>query len=205
MSTEKPQTGPWGRRLWNGVALLTAIGLAGPVIIFLKSLPALQAAASNACDNTGLVDGLIGFGLIWLVVLAGLAGLGLLMFWLRSPAGPLVLLFCNLVMMAVYGVLHPVGNGDIAWGLVVVDLAAVPAIAAALVLWPLLTRWALWVRVVEFVIIAAIALPVSWLFAYGVTNDIGTALTVPPPPPPAYVSTAPPGTYGGCAARPGAL
>jgi len=32
MSTAKPLTGPWGRRLWVVVATLTAIGLIGPVI-----------------------------------------------------------------------------------------------------------------------------------------------------------------------------
>jgi hypothetical protein len=204
MSTEKPLTGPWGRRLWSVVAILTAIGLLGPVIIFLRWLPVLRAEYDTHCGNGDIVLGFSVFGLVWLVVLAGLAGLGLLMFWLRSPAGPLVLLFCNLVMMAFYGFAQPIDHGNIAWGLVVVDVAAAPAIAGALVLWPLLTRWALSVRVVEFVIIAAISLPVSWLFGYGVTNDIGTALT-PPPPPPAYVSTAPPGSYGGCAARPGAV
>jgi hypothetical protein len=203
MSTEKPRTGPWGRRLWNAVATLTAIGLLGPVILLLKLSPAIQAEADTHCGNAGLVYGFIEFFGAWLVVLAGLAGLGLLMFWLRSPGGPLVLLFCNLLMMAFYGFARPVGHGDIVWSLVVVDIAAAPAIAGALVLWPLLTRWALWVRVVEFVIIAMIALPVAWLYGFGVTNDIRTALT-PPPPPPAYLS-APQGPPGGCASRPGLL
>jgi hypothetical protein len=81
MSTEKPQTGPWGRKLWNVVAILTAIGLVGP---------------------------------------------GLLMFWLRSPAGPLVLVFCNLLMMAFYGFAHPVNPGGLIWGLVVPGCARVP-------------------------------------------------------------------------------
>lgn len=203
MSVEKPQSGPWGRRLWNAVAILTAIGLMGPVIILLKWLPALQAEADTHCGNSDLVYGLIEFFGAWLVVLAGLAGLGLLMFWLRSPAGPLVLIFCNLLMMAFYGFAHPVDHGDIVWALVVVEIAAAPAIAVALVLWPLLTRWPLWVRVVEFVIIAAIALPVAWLFGFGVSNDIRTALTTPPPPP-AYLS-APQAPAQGCAGRLGSI
>jgi hypothetical protein len=122
-----------------------------------------------------LVYGFIEFFLVWLVVLAFFAGLGLLMFWLRSPAGPLVL---------------------------VVDIAATPAIAVALVLWPLLTRWALWVRVVEFVIITLIALPVLWLYGSGVGNDIHTALTTPPR---AYPLVLPQGPIPGCAVRPGLL
>jgi hypothetical protein len=204
MSTEKPQTGPWGRRLWNAVAILTAIGLIGPVAFLLKLWPAVQQENASHCGAPpGFVYGLIEFSLAWLVVLAGVAGLGLLMFWLRSPAGPLVLIFCNMVMMAFYGFAHPVDHGDIVWALVVVDIAATPAIAGALVLWPLLTRWALWVRVIEFVIITLIALPVLWLYGSGVGNDIRTALT-PPPPPPAYLS-APQGPPGGCASRPVSL
>jgi hypothetical protein len=165
--------------LWNVVAILTAIGLSGPVIFLLKLWPAVQQ--QNDTHYPGFVYDFVATFLAFLVVLAGLAGLGLLMFWLRAPAGPLVLVFCNLVMMAFYGFAHPVNPGGLIWGLVVVGIAAAPAIAAALVLWPLLTRWALWVRVVEFVIITLITLPVLWLYGSGVGNDIQTALTTPPP------------------------
>jgi hypothetical protein len=202
MSTEKPQTGPWGRKLWNAVAILTAIGLLGPVIFLVKVWPAVQQENASRCDEPGFVYGLIEFFLVWLVVLAFFAGLGLLMFWLRSPAGPLVLVFCNLVMMAFYGFAHPINPGELIWGLVVVGIAAAPAIAAALVLWPLLTRWALWVRVVEFVIITLIALPVLWLYGSGLGNDIQTALMTPPP---AYPLAVPQGPIPGCSVRPGLL
>jgi hypothetical protein len=113
-----------------------------------------------------------------------------------------VLVFCNLVLMAFYGFARPVGYGEIVWGLVVVDIAATPAIAAVLVLWPLLTRWAFWVRVVEFVIVTLIALPVLWLYGSGVGNDIQTALTTPPP---VYPFAVPQGPIPGCGLRPGSL
>jgi hypothetical protein len=189
--------------LWNGVVILTAIGLIGPVIFLLKLWPAVQQQNDTHCGTPpDFVYGLLEFFLAWLVVLAGVAGLGLLMFWLRSPAGPLVLVFCNLVMMAFYGFAHPVNPGELIWGLMVVGIAAAPAISAALVLWPLLTRWALWVRVVEFVIIALIALPVLWLYGSGVGNDIQTALSTPPP---VNALAVPQGPTPGCAVRPGSL
>jgi hypothetical protein len=188
--------------LWNVVAILTAIGLIGPVIFIVMLWPAVQLENQVRCDEPGLVYGLIEFFLTWLVVLAGLAGLGLVMFWLRSPAGPLVLVFCNLVMMAFYGFAHPVGYEDIVWALVVAAIAATPAIAAAVVLWPLLTRWPLWVRVVEFVIITLIALPVLWLYGSGVGNDIRMALTTPPS---AYPLVLPQGPIPGCGLRPESL
>jgi hypothetical protein len=204
VSKEKPQNGPWGRKLWNAVAILTAIGLIGPVTFLLKVWPAVQQTNASHCDTPPyFVYGLIEFFLTWLVVLAGMAGLGLLMFWLRSPAGLLVLVFCNLVMMAFYGFAHPINPGELIWGLVVVGIAAAPAIAAAIALWPLLTRWALWVRVVELVIITLIALPVLWLYGSGLGNDIQTALSTPPAAHPLAVSQGP--TPGGCAVRPGSL
>jgi hypothetical protein len=77
----------------------------------------------------------------------------------------------------------------------VVVIAATPAVAGAFVIWPLLTRGRLWVRAIEIVIIAAIALPLVWLYAAGMSSDIRTALT-----PPAQVQlTAPPGPPQRCA------
>jgi len=196
MSTAKPQTGPWGRRLWNAVAILTAIGLVGPVVIFLlKVLPTIQNGPAGLirCDLMCSLDLRISFFVtfgIALVLLAGLAGLGLLMFRLQSPWGPLVLILCNLLMMAFYGLDNPVDPGEVVWAGVIVVIAAAPAVAAALALWPLLTRWRLWIRAVEFVIITLVGLPVLWLYGSGVTNDIRTALT-PPPPPTAFLSIAP--------------
>jgi hypothetical protein len=206
MSTEKPQTGPWGRRPWNAVATLTSIGLVGPVVIFLwKVLPNIQNSPMGACSLDSVISLFAAFGAA-LVLFAGLAWLGLLMFRLQSPWGPLVLVFCNLVMMAFYGVDNPVDPGEFVWAGVVVLIAAAPAIAAALVLWPLVKRWALWVRVVEFVIITLIALPVLWLFGSGVTNDIRTAITPPPAPSAsAHLFIAPERPPAGCAGRPGSL
>jgi hypothetical protein len=109
------------------VAILTAIGLVGPVIFLLKSWPAVQEYNATHCGGPpGSGFDLVETFLAFLVVLAGLAGPGLLMFWLRSPAGPLVLVFCNLLMMAFYGFAHPVNPGGLIWGLVVPGCARVP-------------------------------------------------------------------------------
>jgi hypothetical protein len=203
MSTEKPQTGPWGRTLWNGVAILTGIGLIGPVLIFLKLWPDIQRGFMPDC-TIDAVYGVFTVAGVALALLAGLAGLGLLMFRLQSPWGALVLIICNLAMMGFYGLENPVAPGELFWAAVVVLIAAAPAIAGALALWPLSTRWRLWVRAVEFVIIALIALPVAWLYGYGVTNDIRTAFTSPPPPA-AYLLIAQQRPPAGCAARPGSV
>jgi hypothetical protein len=203
MRTHKPQTGPWGRRLWNVVAILTAIGLVGPVIIFLKLWPDIQNGFMPDC-TIGAVYGVFTAAGVALALLAGLAGLGLLMFRLQSPWGALVLIVCNLAMMGFYGLDNPVGPGELSWAAVVVFFAAAPAVAGALALWPVSTRWRLWVRAVEFVIIALIALPVAWLYGYGVTNDIRAALTSPPPPA-AYLFIAHQRPPAGCATSPGSL
>jgi hypothetical protein len=196
MSTEKPQTGPWGRKLWVVVATLTAIGLVGPVIFLPKVIP-----LANYCDPYVFYDFLVLIG-VALVVLAGVAGLGLLMFWLRSRWGALVLVFCNLLMMGFYGLAGPIYPGELVWAAVLLVIGAAPVIAAALALWALLTRGRLWVRAVEAVIIAVIALPPVWLYGFGMTNDIRTALT---PPPPVHALPVSQGQVGGCAVRPGSI
>jgi hypothetical protein len=203
VSTEKPETGPWGRKFWNGVAILTAIGLIGPVIIFLKLWPDIQKGFMPACAIDA-VYGVFTVAGVALALLGGLAGLGLLMFRLQSPWGALVLIICNLVMMGFYGLDNPVAPGELFWATVVVLIAAAPAIAGTLVLWPLSIRWQLWVRAVEFVIIALIALPVAWLYGYGVTNDIRTAFTSPSPSA-AYLFIAHQRPPAGCAGEPGSL
>jgi hypothetical protein len=103
-------------------------------------------------------------------------------------------------MMGLYGWAPVISPGQLLFAVVVLLFAAAPAIAGALVLWPLLTRGRLWVRAIEIVIIAAIALPLVRLYIAGVTSDIQTALMAPPPTQ-VYSSVPPPG----CARVPGPL
>jgi hypothetical protein len=195
MSTAQPDTGKRSRKLWVVVAILTTIGLMGPVILFLVGT-AVSPPDPHVCQGNAAVGvyflALIGLGLF---VLAAVAALGLWIFWYRSSWGPLLLVICNLLMMGLYGWAPIVSPGQQLWTVLVVVIAAVPAIAAGLVLWPLLTRGRLWVKAIQIVIIVAIALPLVWLYGSGLSNDIRTALT----PPSQDQVTTPPGPPQGCA------
>lgn len=171
------------------MATLTAIGLVGPLIFLPKVLP-----LGNACDPEIFHGFLVLVG-IALLLLACVAGLGLWMFWVRSRWGAVVLVICNLLMIGFYGLAVPINSGELLWAAAVLVISAAPAIAVALALWALLTRRRLWVKAVEAVIIAAVALPLVWLYLFGMTNDVQTALT---PPPPAYPVAVPQGPIGGC-------
>jgi hypothetical protein len=204
MSTAQPDTGTRSRKLWAVVATLTAIGLVGPVIVFLVGTAIISPSQAHTCGSAGAAVFILSLIGIALFVLAAVAALGLWIFWYRSLWGPLILVICNLLMMGLYGWAPVISPGQLLFAVVVLLFAAAPAIAGALVLWPLLTRGRLWVRAIEIVIVAAIALPVLWLYGSGVANDVRTAVT-PPPPTPAYLSTTPQRPTPGCAAVPGPL
>ena len=74
-----------------------------------------------------------------------------------------------------------VGPGQFALGLVVVVLGAAPAITILLVLWPLLIRGRLWVRLLEGAMIAALAFPIAPYYAAGLSKDLEAALQNPAP------------------------
>jgi hypothetical protein len=191
----KPDTGRRSRKLWVVVAALTTIGLVGPVILFLVGT-AISPPDPRVCQgNASVAIYFLYLIAVALFVLAAVAALGLWMFWNRSLWGPLLLVVCNLLMMGLYGWAPIVSPGQLLWTVLVVVIAATPAIAGALVIWPLLTRGRLWVRAIEIVIIAAIALPLVWLYGSGLSSDIRTALT----PPVQVQLTTPPGSPQGCA------
>jgi hypothetical protein len=195
MTAAQPETGRRSHKVWVLVATLTTIGLVGPAILFFVGT-AVSPPDPHACrGNAGVVVYFLTLIGLALFVLAAVAALGLWIFWYRSLWGPLLLVVCNLLMMGFYGWATVVSPGQLLFGVLVVAIAAAPAIAAALVLWALLTRGRLWVRAAEFVIIAAIGLPLVWLYASGISSDIRTALT----PPVQAQSTAPPGPPQGCA------
>jgi hypothetical protein len=201
MSAAQPDTGTRSRKLWVVVATLTVIGLVGPVVIFLVGT-AITPSQAHTCGNAGAAVYILSLIGIALFVLAAVAALGLWIFWYRSLWGPLILVVCNLLMMGLYGWAPVISPGQLLFAVVVLLFGATPAIAGALVVWPLLTRGRLWVRAIEIVIVAAIALPLVRLYVAGVTSDIQTALT---PPPPVYTLAVPQGPTPGCAVRPGSL
>lgn len=193
MSTAQPDTGRRNRTLWVVVATLTAIGLVvGPVILFLVGT---AINPPNPCGNHGAAIYFVFLLGVAFFVLAAVAALGLWIFWYRSLWGPLILVVCNLLTMGLYGWAPLVSPGQLLWTVLVVVVAAAPAIAGMLVLWPLVTRGRLWVRAIEIVIIAAMALPLVWLYGSGLSNDIRTPLT----PPVQVQLSAPPGPTQGCA------
>jgi hypothetical protein len=195
MSEAKPDAGRRSRKLWVVVAALTTIGLVGPVILFLVGT-AINPPDPHVCQGNASAAIYILFLIaVALFLLAAVTALGLWIFWYRSLWGPLLLVVCNLLLMGLYGWAPIVSPGQLLWTVLVVVIAATPAIAGALVIWPLLTRGRLWVRAIEIVIIAAIALPLVWLYGSGLSNDIRTALT----PPVQVQLTAPPGPPQGCA------
>jgi hypothetical protein len=202
MSPPQPYTGRRNRKLWVVVATLTVIGLVGPVILLVVGT-AINSPGAQTCGNPGAAVYLLFLIGVALFVLAAVAALGLWIFWYRSLWGPLILVVCNLLMMGLYGWAPIVSPGQLLWTVLVVVIAAAPAIAGALVLWPLVTRGRLWVRAIEILIIAAIALPLVRLYVAGVTNDIQTALMAPPPTQ-VYLSV-PPIPPQGCAGRPASL
>jgi hypothetical protein len=203
MSTAQPDTGTRSRKLWAVVATLTAIGLVGPVIVFLVGTAIISPSQAHTCGSAGAAVFILSLIGIALFVLAAVAALGLWIFWYRSLWGPLILVICNLLMMGLYGWAPVISPGQLLFAVLVLLFAAAPAIAGTLVLWPLLTRGAFWVRAIEIVVIAAIALPLVPLYVAGVTNDIQTALMAPPPT--QVHSTVPPTGSPGCAGVPGPL
>jgi hypothetical protein len=182
MSTANPSSGAWNRTLWVWVVALTEIGLGGFPILFFGYESLSGAQFGTGCGGgIGILIGLVFLAaMIWgLVVLV--AALGAFLFWRGSRWGPLLLIPVNLLNMYLLGS-PAVAAGQLIWAVFVLALAAVPAIAVVLLLWPLWTRGRLWVRVVELVVLGAIAAPVLPLYASGVASDVSSALQPAPPP-----------------------
>jgi hypothetical protein len=180
MESARPNRGAWSRQLWIAVATVTAIGLVGAVVDFLGLFAASGQGFAGGCGGFGgVLFILILLVLIVLGMMGALAAVGLFLFWRRLRWGPLLLVPSNLLVMGFFGWSSPVYPGQVVWAVVIVLLGAAPAIAVVLLVWPLLTRGRLWVRVTEFVVLGLIALPLVWLYVSGLTNDIRTGMTPP--------------------------
>ena len=183
MSPGNPSSGAWSRTQWVWVVALTEIGLGGFPILFFGYEFFSGARFGTGCGGgIGILIGLVFLAaMIWgLVVLV--AAFGAFLFWRGSRWGPLLLIPVNVLGMYLLGAGQAVPAGQLIWGVLVLAMAAAPAIAVVLLIWPLWTRGRLWVRVLEFVVLGAIAAPVLWMYAGGVASDVKGALQPAPPP-----------------------
>src|ERR1700730_2758853 len=181
MEAARSNRGAWSRQVLIVLTALSVIGLIGMAIDFLGAFAAFPLHGGGCGGMAGVLLLFLVMILIALALIGGLALVGLILLWARSRWGPLLLVPSNLLVMGFFGWWNPVNKGQLAWATALLILAAAPAIAAALGLWPLLTRGRLWVRAIELVILGLIALPLVQLFIAGITVDIQTALAVPPP------------------------
>jgi hypothetical protein len=162
--------------------VLTAIGVLGTWIDFFAMFVISGHGPSGGCG------GLIGILLLVLLVIVILLGFiavlalsGALLLRFRPGLGPPLLIAANLLVMGFDGFWRPINAGQLAWGLSLVALATVPALAIVLMLWPLLTRGRVWVRVLEVAVLGLLAWPMLWLYAYGMSDEISLALQQPVP------------------------
>ena len=166
------------------VTVLTGIGMIGVGVDFLAFF-AILGPLSGGCAMAGVAAILM--GLIVLVALgffgliAGLASLGLILWWRRSKWGPRLLIPANLLSMAFF-YWSPVSPGQVAWASVLVLLGIAPAAATVLLFWALVSRGPGPGRVADVLVLGLIALPLALGYAYVIRADVSAALTPPPPP-----------------------
>jgi hypothetical protein len=183
MSSGNPSSGAWSRGLWAWVVGLTAGGVAGIPMVFFGYIFVSGGRIGVGCG--GGIGILFAFylalaviwGIDWLV-----AALGAFLFWRRSRWGPLLLIPLNLFNLYVLGGSDVVPPGQVIWAAVVVALTAVPAIAAVLLVRPLLTRGRMRVRLVEFVVLGTMAAAVLWACAGGLAGDVASTMQAARPP-----------------------
>jgi hypothetical protein len=190
----RPAGSAWSNKLRLLVSALTAIGVVGlPVVCFgpLFEYLGRQGGIRGGCGGGGaiLVAMLFGAIVVVLVVVAVLGAVslvGIILLSLKSFAGPLLLFTVNLLTMTAYGLIdftaRPESWGTAQWALVNLAFGAAPAIAAALVLWPLLTGGWARERVAQVVVLGLVALLPVLTYGYGVAFDVAFAWTAAPPP-----------------------
>jgi hypothetical protein len=164
------------------VLVLTVIGVLGTWIDFFALFWASGRGVAGGCGGLiGILLALLLLVVIFLVFIAALAAGGALLFWFRTAWGPPVVIAANLLLMGFYGWWVPISAGQLAWGLSLVALAAAPALVVLLMLWPLVTRGRIWVRVLEIAVLGLLAWPTLWLYAHGIPSEVSTALQQPVP------------------------
>lgn len=176
MQGAQPPGAAWSRQLWFVVAALTAMGLIGTGLL----LVALLGWIHGGCGGGAVILLAVWLGLaVAIVFIGGVAGTGLVLFWLRNRWGPLVLIVSNAMATGFIGWIGGI-PAPLLW--VVLPLAAAPVVAIGLLVWPLLTRGRTRVKVVELVVLGLLALPFVWLYVAGMPQEIQSALGPPPAP-----------------------
>lgn len=198
MSTAEPSSGAWSRKVWVWAVVLTALGLIGIWVDLFGSTIGSGGRITGGCGG--------GFGIVILLLLvlaltwgfvALVAAAGAFLLWRRSRWGPLLLIPINLLDLYLLGGAQDVSPGQLIWGAVVLVLTAVPASAVVLLVWPVMTRGRLWVRILELAILGALAVPVLLTAGPGAAANLNNAVHAAQPAPPSVVLV-----QGGCAGEP---
>ncbi len=183
VSTARPTTDAWNRKLWFWAAALSAAGLLGVVVAFFGGANASGAQLTPGCG------GGIGFLFVALFVLALLLGfvglvavVGAILLWFRPVWGVLLLIPVNLLSLYLIVGYQTVYGGELVWAVVVLMLAAIPLIAIGVLLWPLWTRGNRVVLGLQLLILGALAVPVVLTVGPGLANDVNSALQALQPP-----------------------
>jgi len=184
VSTAKPTTGAWSRKVWFWAVGLTAAGLVEVVVAFFGGANGSGARLTPGCGG-GI--GLLFAFLLILVLISGFVGLvavvGAILLWFRSVWGILMLIPVNLVSLYLIAGSQTVYGGQSVWAAVVVMLAAIPVVAIAVLLWPLWTRGNRLVLALQLLILGALAVPVVLTAGPGLGTDVSSAFQSPPAPP----------------------
>lgn len=181
-SPARPTRGAWGTWFSTVVAGLTAIGLVGAVVDLVGLLVANPPHGCAAGIGLAAMLGMTAVVFVGLSFVGVLAAVGTIFLYQRSRWGPLLMVPANLLTMGFFGWWTPVYPGQLAWAAVIVLLTAPPALAVALLVVQLLSRDGLRVRPIQFVWLAALAIPLGWLYVAGMAYDVSAGLQQPPAP-----------------------
>jgi hypothetical protein len=173
--------GSSGSTLNYAVLTLTVIGVVGTWVDFLALFMAGGRGLTGGCGGlAGLVLLFMFIMAVLLMAIALLAAAGLALLWLRPTIGPAVLIAANLLAMGFYGWWVPISAGQEAWGILLLSLAAAPAVAIALLVRPLASRGGRSARIIKVVVLALLAAPMLWFYASGTANEASLAFASPP-------------------------
>jgi hypothetical protein len=175
--------------MWVLVGGLTAIGLVGMPLPYFGPLLEPMSHGLGGCGGGGgtvlvFLFVLIVAALVVVGIPGVLAGFGLLLYRRGSFAGPLLLFIANLLSLAGFSyvalTVHLLDSGAMPWAVANLVLGAAPAIAAALVVWPMLTGGSVRERVVKVVALCLLAAGPVLLYRGGVVSDFAIVMAAPP-------------------------
>lgn len=176
----------WSGRFRALTTTLTVIGILGLYVYIGVQIGGVRPGCALGSILFALV-----FGVILLLYAIGvLAVVGIVLLNVRSRWGPLLLVPTNLLVTSFFGWWWFDTPGQVGWTIAIIVLSAVPVLAAILLLKPLMSRGRPWVRLTEFVVLGALAVPMLLTYGTGVTSEI-MAAQQPVPAPVAASTTSP--------------